>query len=80
MKLTEKNKEVGIAIQKFMSKHGQAPTVREIGKMLRINVGPVYVHLTRLKEMDIIEWDPEQSRTFRILQPEQLVLAPPMEF
>ena len=46
---------------------GEMPTFTEVADHLRWNVTSVIRHLLRLRGFGYVEWDPDRSRSFRVL-------------
>lgn len=68
-KLTEKQKEVLLAIEQFINDKGFAPTVREIRDAVHLaSSSTAHGYMERLKEKGYITWEPSMPRTLRILK------------
>lgn len=68
--LTERQLEVLATIQAFAAKHGYPPTLRELGKALRIrSTNGVRDHLVYLSKKGAIDFQPYKYRTIRVLTP-----------
>jgi repressor LexA len=65
---TERNMVIYEYIVKFMMEHQYSPTVREIGEGVGLkSVSPILGHLLVLKEAGLIDYEPSQSRTIRLM-------------
>lgn len=65
---TEKNMVIYEFIVKFMMEHQYSPTVREIGDGVGLrSASSILWHLLVLKEAGLIDYEPSQSRTIRLM-------------
>jgi SOS-response transcriptional repressor LexA len=69
MKLSRRQQDVIQAVESFISTHNYSPTVREIGKLLGWS-SPSTAHgmLQRLRDKGAISWQPDTSRTIKVLK------------
>lgn len=67
-KLTERQTEILDFIQHYTKEHNYPPTFREIGQALFADETGIYYHLERLRDWGIVDWQPNVSRTLRIVQ------------
>ena len=69
--LTDKQRDILDIIEKFIDENGYSPTIREIGKIAKLNSpATVYTHLTNLREKGYITYMDGKMRTIRILEVE----------
>jgi repressor LexA len=69
--MTPKQKKVYRVILKFMRRHQYPPTVRELMNILKITPNGVQGHLRALLRKKLIRHQPGQSRTIRIVKPNE---------
>jgi repressor LexA len=61
--------EIIAAIKLYHSKHGYAPSIRDLCKMVGLkSSSTVHKHLGILKEEGRIEWNPDMPRTIRTIK------------
>lgn len=55
-------------IKKYIVKNGYGPSVRELRRLANISsTATTYAYMKRLQGKGIIDWNPKQPRTIRIL-------------
>ncbi len=65
--LSGKKKEIYQFIIEYMTENQYSPTVREIGAGVGLrSTSSVYGHMCKLKELGLIDYNPEQPRTIKI--------------
>ena len=65
--LTDKQKECLIIINLLTKRKGYPPTVREIGREMRLkSPATVYTHMKELRRKGYIDWIEGQNRTIRL--------------
>ena len=68
-KCGKKNQEVLEAIEKFIKDNGISPTIRELCDMVGLSsTSTVHGHIKRLKNNNLIEYNPNSPRSIRIVK------------
>lgn len=69
MDLTDKQKECLIIINLLTKKRGYPPTVREIGREMRVSSSATtYSLMKELRKKGYITWEQRQNRTIKIIK------------
>lgn len=64
--LTKRQRQVLDALTKFHEQHGYCTTVRELCDQFGFSSpNAIYTHITRLRELGYVTWEPNTSRTLR---------------
>lgn len=67
--LTDKQENILNIIKEFINKYGYSPSVREIGKIAKLNSpATVFTHLKNLKNKGYITYVEGKMRTIRVLE------------
>ena len=68
--VTRRQKEVLDAIEKFIERHGYAPSLEEIGASLKLNsVSTVHKHLTNLQRKGLLSREWNRGRSITVTPP-----------
>jgi repressor LexA len=68
LKLTKRQQEIFDFIQKYASKYGYPPTVREIGKAVGLtSSSTVHAHLANLEKIGLLRRDPTKPRAIELV-------------
>jgi repressor LexA len=68
LKLTKRQQEIFDFIQRYASKYGYPPTVREIGKALGLHSpSTVHAHLAKLEQIGMLRRDPSKPRAIELM-------------
>ena len=68
LKLTKRQQEIFDFIQRYASKYGYPPTVREIGKAIGLHSpSTVHAHLAKLEKSGLVRRDPTKPRAIELL-------------
>ena len=71
-KLTERQKDILQIVKELVAKNGYAPTVREIGKVAKLNSpATIHFHLKELERKGYIHKNAGTNRTIQILVPNE---------
>lgn len=66
--ITPRQEEVLEAIEGLIDRHGYPPTIRELGAELGLrSTSSVARLLMRLKTAGVVDWNPTQVRTLRVV-------------
>ena len=67
--LTQQQQKILRYVERFLTEHGFAPALREIGKAIGLkNVNAVRGHLAALEKKGYIAKDPDKARAIRVVQ------------
>ena len=56
-------------INKFISIKGYSPSVRDLKRLAKIpSTSTTLAYMRRLQEKNLIDWEPNQSRSLRVLE------------
>lgn len=56
-------------IEKFITKKGYAPSVRDLKRLAGIpSTSTTLAYMRRLQDKNIIDWEPKQSRSLRVIR------------
>src|SRR2546426_6377382 len=68
LKLTKRQQEIFDFIQRYASRYGYPPTVREIGKAVGLtSSSTVHAHLANLEKIGLLRRDPTKPRAIELL-------------
>src|SRR5215212_3228337 len=68
LKLTKRQQEIFDFIQRYASRYGYPPTVREIGKAVGLaSSSTVHAHLANLQKSGLLRRDPTKPRAIEVL-------------
>jgi repressor LexA len=67
--MTDRQRQVLMAIDSLTRKHGYPPTVREVGTAVGIKSSSTAVqHLLKVQNAGLVEWEQGKSRTIRLTE------------
>ena len=66
--LTKRQREIFDFISRYLSRHGDPPTVREIGKAVGLHSSStVHAHLSKLESLGVLKRDPTKPRALEVM-------------
>jgi len=66
-RLTERQKDVVIAIRTFWEMHGYGPTHRELAYILQLSLQRIAQLLNALRVAGVVAWNDGKARTIRLV-------------